>query len=131
MMLRSLCTAAILAFALPLPALAQDPGHEPAASGPPLQVLLDLSETLGQAHAIRSLCNGDADQTWRSYMMNMLAIEAPAGPSRAQLTSAFNRGYRGQSSRTPSCSGDMTRIEAQIAARGRQLAETAAGSYLK
>ena len=35
----------------------------------------DLAETLGQAHAVRSACNGDADQTWRNYMMNLLAIE--------------------------------------------------------
>ena len=129
MSLRLFLVAAVLA-ALPLPAFAQEQPREPGLGGPPMQVLNDLAETLGAAHAIRSLCNGDKDQTWRDYMMNMLAIEAPAGPSRAALTSAFNRGYRAQNGRTPSCSGDMTKIEAQIAAHGRQLAETAASSYL-
>ena len=129
MSLRRLLIAASLA-ALSLPAFAQEPAREGGAGGPSMQVLTDLAETLGAAHAIRSLCNGDADQTWRNYMMNMLAIEAPGGPSRAALTSAFNRGYRAQNGRTPSCSGDMTKIEAQIAAHGRQLAEAAASSYL-
>ena len=114
-------------LAMPLPALAQ----EAPAGGPPIEVLLDLAETLGQAHAVRALCNGDSDQTWRTYMMNMLAIEAPSGPRRSALTSAFNRGYRSQSGRTPTCTSDMRQIEAQIAARGRQLSESVAASYLQ
>jgi uncharacterized protein (TIGR02301 family) len=114
-------------LAAPFPALAQ----EAPAAGPPLEVLVDLAETLGQAHAIRALCNGDSDQTWRNYMMNMLAIEAPSGPRRSALTGAFNRGYRSQNGRTPTCTSDMRQIEAQIAARGRQLSESVAASYLQ
>lgn len=125
MSLRALVLALLLAS--PLPALAQ----EPPAPGPPVQILTDLAETLGQAHAVRSLCNGESDQTWRDYMTNMLAIEAPSGPLARSLTSAFNRGFRNQSSRTKTCTADMPRVEAEIAARGRTLAEMVAASYLQ
>jgi uncharacterized protein (TIGR02301 family) len=119
--------AAFVLAATPRPAQAQ----EGIGPGPPVEILSQLAELLGQAHAIRSLCNGDADQTWRNYMFNMLAIEAPAGsPRKSALTSAFNRGFRTQSNVTRSCSSDMGKLEADIAARGRALAESAANSYL-
>jgi len=119
--------AALVLAAAPRPAQAQ----EGIGPGPPSETLAQLAELLGQAHAIRSLCNGDADQTWRNYMFNMLAIEAPeSGPRKSALTSAFNRGFRTQSNATRSCSSDMGKLEAQIAARGRALAESAANSYL-
>jgi uncharacterized protein (TIGR02301 family) len=126
MSLRALVLACLLLA--PLPAQAQEP---PPGIGPPVQILTDLAETLGQAHAVRSLCNGEGDQTWRSYMQNMLAIEAPSGPLARTLTSAFNRGFRTQSSRTRTCTSDMPQVEAQIAARGRALAEMVAASYLQ
>jgi uncharacterized protein (TIGR02301 family) len=125
MSLRALVLACL--FLAPL-SEAQEP---PPGLGPPVQILTDLAETLGQAHAVRSLCNGDADQTWRDYMTNLLAIEAPSGPLARTLTSAFNRGFRSQSSRTRACTSDMPRVEAQIAARGRVLAEMVAASYLQ
>jgi uncharacterized protein (TIGR02301 family) len=121
---RSPCAAALLCLS-PVAAAQEQP-----LGGPPAEVLNDLAETLGQAHAVRAACNGDSDQTWRNYMMNLLAIEAPSGPRRSSMTSAFNRGYRSQNSRTSTCTSDMPRIEAEIAARGRALAETAANSYL-
>jgi uncharacterized protein (TIGR02301 family) len=126
MSLRTLLAAALL-LASPLPAAAQ----EATGKSAPIDVLSDLAETLGQAHAIRSLCNGDDDQTWRNYMFTMLNMEGPSGsPRRASMTSAFNRGFRAQQGSTKSCTPDMPKLEAQIAARGRALAETAANSYL-
>lgn len=127
MSLRALCVLALLVCA-PLPAAAQEATGKEA----PIDVLSDLAETLGQAHAIRSLCNGDDDQTWRNYMFTMLNMEGPSGsPRRAAMTSAFNRGFRTQQGSAKSCTPDMPRLEAQIAARGRALAETAANSYLR
>jgi uncharacterized protein (TIGR02301 family) len=117
--------ALALAFVLASP-LAAD-----AQVGPSEQMLTDLAETLGQAHAVRSLCNGDNDQTWRDYMVNMLAIEAPSGSLSRSLTSAFNRGFRAQNNRTKACTPDMPRVEAEIASRGRALAEMVAASYLQ
>jgi uncharacterized protein (TIGR02301 family) len=102
-----------------------------AQEGPSVQALSELADLLGRAHAIRSLCNGDSDQTWRNYMFNMLAIEAPSGsPNKSALTGAFNRGFRDQQARSGKCSADSPREEAEIAARGRALAETVAASYL-
>jgi uncharacterized protein (TIGR02301 family) len=103
-----------------------------AQEGPPLDTLVNLATLLGRAHAVRSACNGDADQTWRNYMFNMLAIEAPSGsPKKQPLTSAFNRGFRDQQNRTGKCTADMPRLEAEIAAQGRAVAETVASSYLR
>lgn len=97
----------------------------------PIEILIDLAETLGEAHAIRSLCNNE-DQTWRTYMFSLLSIEGPTGsPRRAALTSAFNRGFRSQQGRSDACTAATRQMEAQIAARGRMLAESVAASYLQ
>ncbi len=119
------------AFLLALPARAQDPEQpapEPRAA--PLHLISELAETLGRAHAIRTLCNGDDDGTWRNYMLNMMSYEAPSGPRRAALTEAFNRGYRNQNRDTPSCNGSSPAVEAGIANRGKELADTIARSYM-
>jgi uncharacterized protein (TIGR02301 family) len=110
------------------PAAAQ----EEAASGPQLETLVELAETLGEAHAIRALCNGDADQTWRNYMQNLLDMEAAGGGGRrAALTGGFNRGYRAQSSQRKTCTPDLRQVEAQIAAHGHAIADAIAKSYLR
>jgi uncharacterized protein (TIGR02301 family) len=131
----SLCVMSLRAIPLALVLAASTLAGAPAAraqeAGPPLETLSELAELLGRAHAIRSACNGDSDQTWRTYMFNMLAIEAPSGsPRKAALTGAFNRGFRDQAARSGRCTADSQRAEAEIAARGRALAETVAGSYL-
>jgi uncharacterized protein (TIGR02301 family) len=130
-MLVILSTAGALATA-GAPAGAQEIAPvAPGATGPSLQTLLELSSTLGEAHAIRTLCNGDGDQTWRVYMQNLMELEAPSGPRKSQLTSAFNRGYRAQSSRRGTCTAEMRQVEAEIAQRGLALSEAAASSYLQ
>jgi len=123
-----LCTGALL---LAAPAHAQDPEQTPPEPrSAPLHLISELAETLGRAHAIRTVCNGDDDGTWRNYMLNMMSYEAPSGPRRAALTEAFNRGYRSQSRDTPSCNGSSPAIEASIASRGKELADTIARSYM-
>lgn len=126
MSLRTLLAASALVL-VPLPALAQDP--VPVAQAP-LELVSDLAEVLGRAHAVRTVCNGESDSTWRNYMLNLMAIEAPSGPRRATLTDSFNRGYRGQSRETSSCTDQMPAVEAGIARRGRELSEAIARSYL-
>jgi uncharacterized protein (TIGR02301 family) len=133
MMLRArLLAASLVLFAAP--AFAQDPEQEPQAPAPPrnapIEMVADLAETLGRAHAVRTLCNGDSDSTWRNYMLNLMSYEAPGGPRRAALTDAFNRGYRGQNRDTSSCTAGMPAIEAGIARRGRELSEAIARTYL-
>jgi uncharacterized protein (TIGR02301 family) len=100
-------------------------------SGPRAGTLQQLAETLGEAHAIRSLCNGETDQTWRDYMLQLQSLEAPSGPEKSQLTRSFNNGYKKQRARHDACSPDMGQVEAEIAARGRALAESVARTYLE
>lgn len=126
MSLRTLLAVSALVL-VPLPALAQDP--VPVAQAP-LELVSDLAEVLGRAHAVRTVCNGESDSTWRNYMLNLMAIEAPSGPRRATLTDSFNRGYRGQSRETSACTDQMPAVEAGIARRGRELSEAIARSYL-
>jgi len=125
MSLRTLSAAAVFAFAA-FPATAQ----EITIASAPIEMVADLAEVLGRAHAVRTICNGDNDSTWRNYMLNLMAIEAPSGARRAALTDAFNRGYRGQNRETSSCTDQMPAIEAGIARRGRELADAIARSYL-
>jgi uncharacterized protein (TIGR02301 family) len=128
MSLRFLLASAI-AFIPIAPALAQEQDPAPATFAP-LEMVSDLAETLGRAHAVRTVCNGDQDSTWRNYMLNLMSIEAPSGsPRRASLTDAFNRGYRSQSRETASCTNEMPAIEARIARRGRELSDAIARSY--
>lgn len=127
----ALIAASLVLFAAP--AFAQDPEElqEPAPQRyAPIEMLSDLAETLGRAHAVRTLCNGDTDSTWRNYMLNLMSYEAPGGARRAALTDAFNRGYRGQNRETSSCTASMPAIEAAIARRGRELSEAIARTYL-
>ena len=134
MMFRYALLAAILAFAA-APALAQEqnpdqPQEEPPAASAPINLLADLAEVLGRAHAVRTLCNGDQDSTWRSYMLNLMAYEAGSGDRRAAMTDAFNRGYRGQNRDTSTCTSGTPAIEASIARRGRELSDEIARGYL-
>src|SRR5690242_11681527 len=108
MSLRALPRTMALALLLAATAVAGAPAR--AQEGAPLDTLVELADLLGRAHAIRSACNGDSDQTWRNYMFNMLAIEAPAGsPRKSALTGAFNRGFRDQAARSGRCTADSQR----------------------
>ncbi|MFZ4686602.1 MAG: TIGR02301 family protein [Hyphomonadaceae bacterium] len=131
MILRALAFATTLCL-FATPAFAQDPEvEEPAPPrSAPIALVTELAEMLGRAHAVRTLCNGDTDSTWRNYMLNLMSYEAPAGERRASLTDAFNRGYRGQNRETSTCAAGMPAIEAGIARRGRELSDAIARTYL-
>ena len=123
---------AVIATLAVSPAAAQTPPDSRyTPTPPPVEFLIELADILGQAHAIRTVCNGEGDQTWRAYMMEMMSIEAPGGRRRSELTRAFNQGYRTQSRRTRSCTSDLAQIEAQLAARGRMLSDTITRIYLE
>lgn len=112
------------------PASAQDPVETRIPKTAPLHMISELAETLGRAHAVRTLCNGDQDGYWRNYMLTMMSYEASGGPRRAALTDAFNRGYRAQNRETPSCTDSSSAAEARIAARGKELADAIARTYM-
>lgn len=131
MILRLALLAAVLTFAAPAFAQEDDaPEPELPAASAPINLLADLAEVLGRAHAVRTLCNGDQDSTWRTYMLNLMAYEAGSGDRRAAMTDAFNRGYRGQNRETSSCTAATPAIEAGIARRGRELSDEIARGYL-
>lgn len=123
----SACAGALL---LGMAAHAQPPETPEEPRAAPLYLISELAETLGRAHAVRTVCNGDQDGTWRNYMLNMMSYEAPSGPRRAALTEAFNRGFRSQTRDTPACSDASSRVEANIAARGKELSDTIARTYM-
>ena len=50
-----------------------------------LRDIVDLSDTLGKAHAMRVVCNGSADQYWRRYMVSLLELEAPVSYTHLTL----------------------------------------------
>lgn len=128
----------LFASAIGVPVSAQQspkivrPTHIERVSPPPrMDLLVQLSEILGEAHSIRSRCNGDGDQTWRNYMQEMMAIEVELGARRSMLTGAFNRGYRAQARENSACTADVAKTEAALAAMGREIAEEIARSYLE
>lgn len=128
-LIRTSVLAAFLAGSAPAWAQSEESRFRPTP--PPIEFLIDLADILGQAHAIRTACNGEGDQTWRSYMMEMMSIEAPGGGRRSELTRAFNQGYRSQSRRIRSCTPDLAETEAQLGVRGRNLADTITRIYLE
>ncbi|MEM9669756.1 MAG: TIGR02301 family protein [Pseudomonadota bacterium] len=92
--------------------------------------LVALSEIMGSAHALRVVCNGVDDQFWRSYMQQLLGLEAPNRSGiRASMVDAFNRGYQQEQRLARSCDGATANAEAQYASRGQRISERLAAHY--
>jgi uncharacterized protein (TIGR02301 family) len=127
MLLRPLALALLSGAALlAAPARAQEQPSNPDHWAS----VMELAGTLGQAHWIRILCNGDQDETWRTYMQDLMQVEAHSGSDRAQLVDAFNRGFRSLRPQYKECSPAMKQVEAQLAARGKAMSDKIARSYL-
>ncbi len=95
-----------------------------------LRDLVSLSETIGSAHAVRVRCNGVDDQYWRSYMVQILGLEAPIqGNLRRQMVSGFNRGFEREDSVRIGCDATANEREARYAIKGQALAEGLASYY--
>ena len=56
------------------------------------QTLTELAFVLGEAHALRRVCNGASDGFWYERMNRLLAIEQPEDAFRRQLIERFNAG---------------------------------------
>lgn len=106
----------VLALLAALPAQAQE--RAPAQR----QTLVDLAYVLGESHALRQACQGEADQYWRARMIRMVEVEAPDESLDRRLRTAFNTGFSSARARRPLCD-EATRAEAaQAAGRGQALA---------
>lgn len=93
--------------------------------------LTELSRILGGLHALRSACNGPADQTYRSKMTSMLDLEAPdSSQFREPLIVAFNFGFRENGGADGQCAEDKNAAkEAALAKIGRKFALKMAARY--
>lgn len=88
--------------------------------------LVELSEVLGGAHYLRILCEGRGDQRWRNYMRGVIEREPDYN---AQLVEGFNRGYRNEEARFPSCDETARQSEAELRARGLRIAQALSARY--
>ena len=84
------------------------------------QQLTQLAEVLGGSHYLRILCEGRGDQRWRTYMQGVIQREPQYND---QLIAAFNRGYRDQEARFPTCDETTRQMEAELRARGLRISQ--------
>lgn len=113
------CLALVEATAQTQPAPVETPEGRGAQY---LQETRALAQVLGNAHYIRYLCAGRADQSWRDFMRQLLDREG--GPRRTDLIDAFNAGYRMGEERFPACTPAAQAEESALKARGLRLADT-------
>jgi len=109
-----LLLAGLLAVAAPVAAQDRSPALR--------QALLDLAYVLGESHALRQACQGEADQYWRARMIRLVEVEAPDTALEGRLRQSFNTGFATRRSGFPACSPASRQAEAAVAARGRVLA---------
>jgi len=84
------------------------------------QQLTQLAEVLGGSHYLRIVCQGRGDQRWRTYMQGVIQREPQYND---QLIAAFNRGYRDQEARFPTCDETTRQMEAELRARGLRISQ--------
>lgn len=120
MSIRILACAAAFAAVAVAPASAQP--QQPPARGEDWYrgQLIELSEVLGGAHYLRIICEGRGDQRWRDYMRGVIQREPE---HNAALVEGFNRGYRTEEARFPTCDATTRQMEAELRARGVRIAQ--------
>jgi uncharacterized protein (TIGR02301 family) len=101
------------------PAAAPQPIEKPAPYDGKLQ---RFAEILGSVHYLRNLCAAH-DPAWRQAMAALLDDETKGEPKRAaQLTAAFNRGYRSFAATYARCTPQAVEAESRYRAEGATLA---------
>ena len=128
-MVRHALFALATAAAVAAPAFAQ-PQSQPQTQPQPQmqqggddwyrQQLTQLAEVLGGSHYLRIVCQGRGDQRWRTYMQGVIQREPQYND---QLIAAFNRGYRDQEARFPTCDETTRQMEAELRARGLRISQ--------
>ena len=130
MKLRTLLCAALIAAAAFPAAAQQQPRRQPQqpqTEAPQARAeewyrgqLVELSEVLGGAHYLRIICDGRDDQRWRTYMRGVIEREPQYN---GLLVEGFNRGYRQEEARFPTCDQTTLQMEAELRARGLRIAQ--------
>lgn len=101
------------------PAAPPEPVEKPAPYDGKLQ---RFAEILGSVHYLRNLC-AEHDPAWRQAMAALLDDETKGEPKRAaQLTAAFNRGYRSFAATYARCTPQAVEAESRYRAEGATLA---------
>jgi len=131
-----LCSFALAVSAAAAPAAAQQqqPQQQPeAGEQQPLRgeewyraQLVELAEVLGGAHYLRIICDGRGDQRWRDFMRGVIQREPNYN---ALLVEAFNRGYRQEEARFPTCDATTRQMEAELRARGVRVSQALAARH--
>lgn len=91
------------------------------------QTLVDLAYALGEAHGLRTACQGPEDQAWRSRMSRLIEVENPPEAFRRRLIDSFNAGFATRKAEHPVCRPETEAEERAVAAHGRDLARRLAG----
>jgi uncharacterized protein (TIGR02301 family) len=123
MWIRALACAVLFAAATAAPVSAQQqpqPGQPARGEDWYRGQLVELSEVLGGSHYLRILCDGRGDQRWRDYMRGVIEREPQYN---AALVEGFNRGYRNEEARFPTCDATTRQMEAELRARGLRIAQ--------
>ena len=115
-------TALLLAALAVAPARAQQEPQQSPARGEEWYrgQLVELSQILGGAHYLRTLCDGRGDQRWRDYMRGVIQREPQYN---SDLVEGFNRGYRDEETRFPTCDATTRQMEAELRARGLRVSQ--------
>jgi uncharacterized protein (TIGR02301 family) len=125
----AICALALAFSAAAAPAFAQQQQPRAQTEAPEGPVrgedwyraqLVELSEVLGGSHYLRILCDGRGDQRWRDYMRGVIEREPQ---HNAALVEGFNRGYRNEEARFPTCDATTRQMEAELRARGLRVAQ--------
>ncbi len=101
---------------VPLSALGQ--ARDPASR----QTLVDMAYVLGEAHALRQVCEGGSDQYWRTRMVRLVDTEQPDEALTQRLKDAFNTGFVARQAGFPTCSPAARTAMTKVMARGKVLA---------
>jgi uncharacterized protein (TIGR02301 family) len=119
-----LAALAALVLAGGSPSVAQDDIVSPIVD------VEQLAEVIGGAHQLRQLCDR-SDQQWREQMLAMIELEAQGDDRRQRrMIDAFNAGFRRQEQLRLACGAESRRVESELAAEGRRLAEQLQDRYL-
>lgn len=108
----------LIALLLGAPASALGQTRDPAGR----QTLVDMAYVLGEAHALRQVCEGASDQYWRTRMMRLVDTEQPDEALAQRLKDAFNTGFVARQGAHPACNPPARAAMTRVLARGKVLA---------
>lgn len=111
-------TLVLITLALGAPRCALGQARDPASR----QTLVDMAYVLGEAHALRQVCEGANDQYWRSRMVRLVDTEKPDEALAQRLKDAFNTGYVARQGAFPVCNAAARGATSRVLAKGKLLA---------